>query len=195
MTCIVGLEVNGGVIIGGDSAGVAGYSITGRADEKVWADGDWAFGFTSSFRMGQILRYSFTPPPVHTWDVDRYMATDFVDALRSTLRDKGWMRSDGGADSGGFFLAGYRDRLYLIASDFQIGRSRDGYQAVGCGEDLALGSLHSTRPQYGVTFNPEPDERVQLALAAAAYHSAGVCGPFVIASNVPATVPVQRDAS
>ena len=65
MTCIVGLEHKGKVYIGGDSAGVAGYSLSVRADQKVFINGNFIFGFTSSFRMGQILRFGFNPPRRH----------------------------------------------------------------------------------------------------------------------------------
>jgi hypothetical protein len=37
MTCIVGLVTPKGIYLGGDSAGVGGYSLTVRADEKVLA--------------------------------------------------------------------------------------------------------------------------------------------------------------
>ena len=58
MTCIVGLVHEGVVYIGGDSAGVGGMSLTVRADEKVFQNGEFLMGFTTSFRMGQLLRYS-----------------------------------------------------------------------------------------------------------------------------------------
>jgi hypothetical protein len=38
MTCIVGLVDKGDVYIGGDSAGVAGLSLSIRADEKVFGN-------------------------------------------------------------------------------------------------------------------------------------------------------------
>jgi hypothetical protein len=125
--------------------------------------------------MGQIIRYGFTPPPVEGWDVDRYMATTFVTALREAIRDNGWMEVNSGRESGGTFLVGYRDRLYCVQSDFQIGRSLDGYDAVGCGGEIALGSLWTTR-----SLEPDPRTRARLALSAAAAHSAGVAGPFTI---------------
>ena len=45
MTCIIGLVENSKVYIGGDSAGVAGYGLSVRADEKVFKKGDFIFGF------------------------------------------------------------------------------------------------------------------------------------------------------
>ena len=63
MTCIVGLVHEGTVFIGGDSAGVAGLSLVVRADEKVFRNGDFLMDFTTSFRMGQLLRYNPDSPP------------------------------------------------------------------------------------------------------------------------------------
>lgn len=59
MTCIVGLVENNKVYIGGDSAGVAGLSLMKRADEKVFKKDEFIFGFTSSFRMGQLIGGNF----------------------------------------------------------------------------------------------------------------------------------------
>ena len=171
MTCIVGVEHNGRVVIGGDSAGVARWSVTIRADTKVFRNGPYIMGFTGSFRMGQLLRYSLVPPVPHTWDVDRFMATEFVSAIRDCLRDGGYARNDSGNESGGHFLVGIQGRLYQIESDFQIGRSVDDYQAVGAGEEYAQGSLHTTAGE-------PPEERVRKALAAATHHSTAVRPPF-----------------
>lgn len=73
MTCIVGLVDQGNVWIGGDSAGVGGYDLMLRADQKVFRNGDFLMGFTSSFRMGQLLRYKLSPPKLHS-DDDIYPA-------------------------------------------------------------------------------------------------------------------------
>ena len=74
MTCIVGLVHEGVVYIGGDSAGVARLSLTVRADEKVFRNSDFLMGFTTSFRMGQLLRYSLKPPRRHPADdINQYM--------------------------------------------------------------------------------------------------------------------------
>lgn len=173
MTCIVGIEHNGKVLIGGDSAGVAGYSLTVRADEKVFESGEFVFGFTSSFRMGQLLRYKLSPPPFpENPDLDSFMATAFVDAIRQVMRDGGYMEVHDGAQRGGTFLVGIRGRLYTISSDFQIGRTLAGYNAVGCGDDLAMGALYATRTSKSAR------NRAQTALEAAAEFSAGVVGPF-----------------
>lgn len=181
MTCIVGLVDNGRVWIGGDSAGVNGYlSMAVRTDRKVFRNGDFVMGFTSSFRMGQILAYSFNPPkPRRGVDIMAYMVTDFVDAARAALKSGGFVKTKEGAEEGGTFLVGFECRLFAVQGDFQVAESTHGYDACGCAADIALGSLYSTQ-QRG-----SPEERLQEALAAAEAFSAGVRGPIHIVSTNP----------
>jgi ATP-dependent protease HslVU (ClpYQ) peptidase subunit len=176
MTCIVGLVEDGNVHIGGDSAGVAGLSVTVRADRKVFKNGDMIFGFTSSFRMGQLLRYSLIVPKRHPeTDIDAFMHTTFIDAIRDCLKIGGFSRKENNEETGGCFLVGYAGRLFRIDVDFQIGESVEGYDSVGCGEDLALGSLFTT-----TDFDLTAKERILTALKAAEKFSGGVRSPFHI---------------
>jgi hypothetical protein len=175
VTAIVGLVHDGRVFIGGDSAGVAGYQLTVRADQKVFRTDRYVFGFTDSFRMGQLIRYSFEPPAPPT-RLDKFMSTTFVDALRSCLKEGGYARKDSEQESGGTFLVGVAGRLFRIGSDYQVGESVDLYDAVGSGDDLALGALYATPGQ-------PPKERIRIALGAAERFSAGVRRPFVIVAT------------
>lgn len=177
MTCIVGIEHKHGVLIGGDSAGTAGWSQTIRADSKVFTVGQYVMGFTSSFRMGQLLRYKLdVPSPTRQEhrDLERFMATTFIDGVRKTLSHGGFAERNNGIETGGTFLVGIGGRLFCIEDDYQVGVACSGYQAVGCGEELARGSLHTT-----AQFRFTPRQRAELALDAAAELSAGVAAPFV----------------
>ena len=125
MTCIAGIVENGTVYIGGGSAGVAGWSLAVRADAKVWATEEFAFGFTSSFRMGQLLRYRLNPPArLVGQSVDQYMVGPWIDAVRQCLKAGGYARTEEGAEKGGTFLVGYEGRLFEISSDYQVGELR-----------------------------------------------------------------------
>ena len=173
MTCIVGLIDDGDVYIGGDSAGVAGTDITVMANEKVFISRDFIYGFTESFRMGQLLRYAFRPPPRKV-SLLPYMVVDFVTELRACFSAHGWERKEeDGADKGGCFLVGHAGRLFLVDSDFQVGESVVPYASIGCGEGFALGSLYASTVK-------SPRGRVKQSLEAAGYHSVGVSAPFVI---------------
>lgn len=170
MTCIVGLCQDNHVYVGGDSAGVANWSITVRADTKVFKNGLFILGFTDSFRMGQLLRYSLISPPI-TGDIYAYMVTVWIDAVRKCLKDGGYAQKKDECESGGQFLVGIHGKLFKIDSDYQVGESTIPYTAIGCGADLALGAM-------AVTAHLPPIERLTKALQTAEQHSAGVRGPF-----------------
>lgn len=189
MTCIVGLEHDGKVSIGGDSAGVNGsLDIRIRTDEKVFINGPMIFGFTSSFRMGQLLRYSLTVPEQLPSQKDdyRFMCTSFIDAVRKCLKDGGYAEVKDGVDRGGIFLVGYRGKLYCVESDFQVSKSVQTYEAVGCGEAFALGAMRTIEGMGSVDISGNsltPEEKIRLALVAATTFSAGVSAPYFILSS------------
>jgi ATP-dependent protease HslVU (ClpYQ) peptidase subunit len=182
MTCIVGIidKENKKVYIGGDSAGVAGLSISIRKDPKVFKRGKFIFGFTSSFRMGQLLMCGDMDLKKQKPDEDTYvyMVTTFVDAIRHLFKKGGYLVIENTEESGGTFLVGYKNRLFCIESDFQVAEVYDDYYSVGCGVNYALGSLYTTQGQLNLT----PEERINKALSAAEYHNGGVRGPFNIVS-------------
>lgn len=176
MTCIVGFvdNKNNRVVIGADSAGVSGFDITLRKDEKVFKVGDFVIGCTSSFRMIQLLRYSLNLPRVYDKDIYEYMCTDFIYAVRECFAEGGFLqRYKDGDDKGGVFLVGYKNRLFRVDSDFQVGEALQEYDSCGCGEPYALGSIFNT--------SKTDAKRIVLdALKCAENFSGGVRSPFVI---------------
>lgn len=176
MTCIVGFVGDDGIYMGGDSAGVSGFDIRGRADEKVFIKDDIIYGFTSSFRMGQILRFRFNRPE-HKQGIDdyEYLCSVYIDELIACFKAHGYLKDDKGEVSGGIFLLGYKGNLYKVESDFQVGKSFDNYDACGCGEYYALGALNILDlPKLST------QSKVLRALETAEKFSAGVRSPFVI---------------
>lgn len=177
LTCIVGLVDGRTVYIGGDSAGVDdSLEIVTRLDTKVFEANGMLFGFTSSFRMGQILRYSFRPPEQSVGqDEMSYLCGAWTDSLIATMKERGYAIVKDNQVSGGTFVVGFNGRLYVIESDFQVGRIADDYTAVGCGAPYALGSLMSTNGR-GIAAR----DRVLEALEVAEHFSCGVRRPFVV---------------
>ena len=177
MTCIAAWIEKGVVTMGGDSAGVAGYSITTRADEKVFQVGPYLIGFTTSFRMGDVLRYQFDPPEFEGGgDLRGFMVREFIPKVRAVFWDAGWTENEKGREHGGTFLVGAYGKLFEVDSDFQVGVPRDRFSAVGCGQDIAKGAFFAGQAMKALT----PEKRVLLALAAAERFSAGVRRPFVV---------------
>jgi ATP-dependent protease HslVU (ClpYQ) peptidase subunit len=174
MTCIVGLIDKGKVYMGGDSAALSGYDINLSVHPKVFRNGPFLMGYTSSFRMGQLLQHALHAPERGVGqDVYAYMVTTFVDAVRQCLKDGGYARKHDEGEEGGTFLVAYAGRLFMIADDYQVHEAVGSYHAVGCGADYALGSMR-------VTASTKPKQRIRMALETAAHFSAGVAGPFTI---------------
>jgi ATP-dependent protease HslVU (ClpYQ) peptidase subunit len=172
MTCIVGLVDKDGIYIGGDSAAVGeedlSYNI--RTDVKVFKRDDFIIGFSTSFRMGQILRYKFRiPNHPKAMDNFQYMTTLFVDAVKKCFIDNDYTKFD---EDGAYFMVGYRGKIYSVLSEFQIAENKENFAAMGCGEQFALGALYACQ-------ETSPKKKLEVALNAAAAFSMGVKPPFV----------------
>lgn len=177
MTCIVAIKDGNTIHMGADSAGTGGdYSQRTRNDSKICHVGPFMFGFTTSFRMGQLLAHSFQAPDRDPRiAVDKFMCTSFVDALRKCLKDGGFATKESEAEVGGQFLVAYEGRIFQVYSDYQVAESALPYEAVGCGTDIAMGSLYTSYKNYSTL----GVKHIELALQAAEEFSAGVRGPFV----------------
>lgn len=183
MTCIVGYTDGMYVYIGGDSAGLSGWELTARKDPKVFCVGEFVMGFTTSFRMGQILCHSFNPPEIPDGsDIYRYMTTEFVDEIRRVMREKGFAERHHEAEKGGQFLVGVRGRLFRVDSDFQVGETVHGFDAVGCGGSLAIGAMAAMLLEIMI-WEVTPRDIIRKALQIAERFNGGVRGPFIIAST------------
>lgn len=185
MTCIVAIKHNKKIYMGGDSLGSnSAMSKVVRNDPKVFINDEMIFGFTASFRMGQILEYVMEAPtrPEGISDM-KYLIAYWIPELIATFSDHGFRGERGLEDhdetrTGGDFLLGYRGTLYHIHSDFQVGIPADQYDAAGCGEDLAMGAIFTAK-KTGIK---DPEAILTVALEAAEKFSAGVQRPFVILS-------------
>ena len=184
MTAIVGLVQDGEVWMGADSAGVyPSYEMTITKHPKVFRVGGMLIGFTSSWRMGQILQYglpgfqaldSVIHEPYAQADAFVTVCTTFIEWCRDVFKAAGYATKEKYAEIGGQFLVGYRGRLFKVESDYSVGEAAIGFDAIGCGALPALGSLYTSRLSGG------PEYRIEKALMAAEKFSAGVRSPFTI---------------
>ena len=178
MTCIIGLKHEDKVYIGYDSLGSNGYSGNIRKDRKAFKlkdNNEAIIGFTSSYRMGQLLMYSDELINKEEEINHEYMVTKFIPKIIDIFKGGKYSRNDNGEESGGIFLLAHKNNLFKIESDFQVAEYMDKYLACGCGEDFALGSLYTTEK-----INMSPIERIHVALQVASKHSVGVAPPFYI---------------
>ncbi len=177
MTCIVGLVEpgTGTIVMAGDSAASSlqereSYCLK---NAKVFQSGPYALGFTTSYRLGQILRFGTElpePAPDDT-DLERFMATAFVAVVRGSFEAHGFTR---GMGEHGSIAVGIRGQLFGIGADFQVLREATPYAAYGCGRQFAYGALCALEDSsLGLR------EKAEKALRAAERFNPTVRGPFV----------------
>ena len=180
MTCIVAIAQNGTVYMGSDHAASDDKtgSIISRKEPKCFKVGQYAIAFTDSFRMGQILQYSWSPPkytPTKTNSgLDKFMRTKFIESVKVAFKDGGYgsIGSSSDEDTGGIFIVGLEGRIFTIDEDFHVGESVFNYMAEGSGGQIALGALHATKNQKN------PKLRIKAALEAATEFNMAVAAPY-----------------
>lgn len=179
MTCIVGLETGTGVIIGGDRATVGGGTVRITGRPKVFRLGNIIVGSSGCGRVANILENSIELKGLEP-SINSVMEC-VVHPLKEILRNSGNLKISDNLETTDWadFLIGIENCLFSVYSDFQVDRYECGYNAIGSGQDYALGSLHSTGFLLHSTDSLKAHKyRVELALEAAASHCSTVRPPF-----------------
>ncbi len=179
MTCIVAIRNSHGVIMGSDSCGGGGHRANVVKTPKVSKVGEYLIGYTSSFRMGQILHYTMSPKTHNQKDdLFGHLVNVLVPEVRNALRSGGFMKMKNGEETGGEFLMAHGTRLLCVQSDFSVLEYEDDFLATGCGEDWAMGALYTLRDSPLTA-----KARLTKALEAATKYSSYVRAPFHFVQN------------
>lgn len=170
MTVIVGLEHGGKVFLGGDIQGTGGNSKVVHTQPKVFYKKDLIFGYTTSYRFGQIVEHELADPviPANDNEIYRWLITVLIPEIKATLKANGY-------EGGGNCLIGVRGQLWEMQNDFSILRSVLGFGAVGSGCEYAMGSLST---QMSLMTKPKTEQEAELAIERA-IHAAGTFSPSV----------------
>ena len=173
MTCIIGLVDRGIVYMGADSMAANGWNARVTKLPKVFKRDDFLIGYTTSFRMGQLLQHRLVIPARGQEPVMDYMVCSFVESVRGCLKDNGYTKIEHNTEEGGQFLVGYGNRLFVIHSDFQVNEHAEGYDAIGCASSYVLGAMRALA-------DLRPKQRILDSLKIAAHFSSGVQRPFYV---------------
>ena len=186
MTCIVAIrdEKTKKTYMAGDSAGFDPWGRKlYRKDKKIFKiktimGQEIMMGFTTSYRMGQILQYSFKPSnyPVlaKPGEIMDYMVNHFINGIRDCFKHNGFgEHTDSKTNEGGIFLVAIKDRLFMIESDFQVAEVESEYASCGCGEDFANAALLTMEK---LNSKLQPKEKLELALEVAKFYHSWIDG-------------------
>ena len=127
MTCIIAVrDKKNKVWLAGDKMASNGISHYLVKDPKVFQVGDFYFGFTDSFYMGQLLKYSFVPPERQEGISDsqylfqdvRVALTNLFDQNEFGIKDRGTL--DCPDLVFGEFLMVYKERIFLVQANMSF---------------------------------------------------------------------------
>ena len=190
MTCIIGFvdKVNDRVWMGADSLGSNGYTKSINTQHKVFHHDVFknvVMGSTTTFRHIDLLKYSENLFPELDFykqkEIDhKYMVKTFIPNLINLFQTN--ISSESETNRGANFLLGAKNQLFEIQNDYSVLVPDCGFAAVGCGEDVAMGSLITTTKYFGDNLTPK--EHILYALRAASNYCCGVSEPFVIINTM-----------
>jgi len=161
MTAIVAMIHEGKVWMGGDHLGSDGFTKNEFVkNDKVFKNGDFLIGYTTSFHMGQILQYHWKQPHRQenlTDDVYfyKFVMKSFIDCFK----DNGYGDKRGVGWESGEFLVGWKGRLFLVENAHALECEKFG--AVGSGSYHAIGALKALDL---VKVNLSPEDMLGTAL-------------------------------
>jgi len=178
MTCIVGLMENGKVYIGADKSSSCGGVIRKTALNKVFKKGSYIIGYTTSFRMGQLLEHviELPEPPEAGADL-HFMVSSFVEKIRKDFKGYGFSTVDNNEETGGTFLVGVNRKIFKINSDYQVGLYEDNFACCGSGEEYAEAVMEALKDIVS------PKERIAKAIKIAGKFVMSVTQDCVILEN------------
>jgi ATP-dependent protease HslVU (ClpYQ) peptidase subunit len=181
LTIVIGYRFENRLFMGADSLGSDGHHHAVRTDPKIYRNGKLLIGFTTSYRMGQLLCFSVKIPPLdRSGDDFAWMIRRFIPAVRKTFIANGFeSKRVGGEAYAGSFLVAFRNRgearLYEVDSDYQVAEIDNGPYAIGCGSQVALGAMDGLRDSC-----VNIGERISKAIDICARHCQGIGGPTII---------------
>ncbi len=147
MTCVIAIKnPDGSITLGGDKAASTEYDSRITTMPKIFKVGDFHFGYTTSFFMGQILQYGFTPPtrPVGISDQEYLFIHVRNELTKLFEREKFGVRNENSIEKlFGTFIIVYRGRVYEVLSNMAMLEYVDAVTVVGCGVHCALGAIYS----------------------------------------------------
>lgn len=183
MTCIAGMIDKQGVgHIASDSIGSNGHTKDVYRNKKIFRKGALLIGYTSSYRMGQLLEHNLTLPARKVdQSLDEYIYVDLVAAVRSVLKSEGYLKIDSNTESIGTFMIITEGRLFMMQNDLAILEAADGFDSCGSGENFAVATISTLIKHTKLT----PEAVLREAIETATRYVATVGGEIQYLSSEP----------
>ena len=167
MTCIVAITDGVNVYMAADRGLSDDDIITAMSAPKIRLTDKYLIGYADSPGTGQLLHWIILPTPPRK-NVEKFMRTTFVNAVRKQLNESGVDLKDNAHAS---FLIGVSGQLFFVdTQDWQV--SECDYMSIGSGSSIAMGSLYTTASWKSA------EKRAYTAVSAAIELSPSCKGPI-----------------
>ena len=159
MTCIIAHTNGKSSFIAGDKLGSNGFTKSVQTESKVFEkefikiNDDagltrtkeiMAIGYTTSFRMGQLLTYSLNLPLQDANETfPQYLVLKVIPIIRTMFKDE-WGYRDASQDvGGGQFIILHNHIIYEVQEDFAVLQPKTQITAVGSGTYHAIAAMEA----------------------------------------------------
>ena len=167
MTCIVAISDGDNVYMAAERGLSDDDVITAMSVPKIKINDKYLIGYADSPGTGQLLHWIALPTPPRT-NIDKFMRTTWVNAVRKALNESGVDLKENAHAS---FLVGVSGKLFFVdTTDWQV--SECEHMAIGSGSSIALGSLYTTATWKSA------EKRAYTAVSAAIELSPSCKGPI-----------------
>lgn len=158
MTCIIAHTDGVSSFLAGDKLGSNGFTKTVQTEPKVFEkefiklhdDGltrtkeVMALGYTTSFRMGQLLNYNLNLPEQDASQTfSQYLVLKVIPIIRQMFKEE-WGARDASQDvGGGQFIILHNHTIYEVQEDFSVLQPKTRITAVGSGTYHAIAAMQA----------------------------------------------------
>lgn len=168
MTTIIGIKTESSVLLIGDRRATDGTRYGVLSEPKVFRVGDALIGYSGTLRSLQALKCGLQLRARQDGESPlQYLTGLLVTEMRLTFHDR--MITD---DAPGETIVACGGELYVITTDGSALAPHRGYDAIGSGQDYALGVMYANRHIV------DPRLRLWKAMEAAAEFDSYTGGPF-----------------
>lgn len=161
MTCIVGLECSDGAVIAGDFCGSNGFTYQTVVPPKVFEHSQMKFGYTSTFRFGQIIEHVLDDntlyPPTEPEQTYRWLVKTFVPKIRAVFKDEEYKLNDGCNA-----VLVVNGQVWELQNDLSVLRNEAGLCVVGSGTYHTEASILTQLITNHKTSRPTMDEAEKI---------------------------------
>lgn len=158
MTCIIAFTNGEQSFIAGDKLGSNGFTKSIQTEPKVFekkfikiaddglnrTESVLAMGYTSSFRMGQLLTYNLNlPDQKANQTFAQYLVLEVIPLIRKLFKEE-WGARDTTQDiGGGQFIILHDHVIYEVQGDFSVLQPKTQITSVGSGTYHAIASMEA----------------------------------------------------